>query len=443
MTSSRFESLDVSVEEFIDDQENENTKKKTKQNVGLLEEFLGFKEERRKIEEIPPQELNVYLSEFIITVRTKDNQEYEPSSLRSLIASFERHLKKKNYGFSIMKDLQFEQARKALQSKQKDLKRKGKGNKPNASAPLNEDDIKVLYEKKLLGTETPDALLNTIWFNNTVHFGLRGCKEHRDMCWGDVKLCKNSTGQEYLEFHERQTKTRTGNNPRDVRPIIPKMFSVPSSEKCPVLAYKLYAEKRPAEMKCEDAPFYLAVNNVVKSDSRKPWFKKSPVGVNKLNSLMKNMSEKAGLGPKLKNHSGRKTMIQTLVNSEIPPTDIIQLSGHKNLQSITNYSTVSEKQQMHMSRKLSALTTGTTESSYVSQETTQENPETSTMLIHRTSENKQAGQQALSLFTGATISGGQITVSINTLNQSPTLTVRETPKPKRYKRIRALDSDSD
>ncbi|KAK3753060.1 hypothetical protein QZH41_005506 [Actinostola sp. cb2023] len=172
-----------------DEQENENTKKKTKQNVTLLEEFLVLKEERRKIEEIPPQELNVYLSEFIITVRKKENnEEYEPNSIRSLIANFERHLKKKNYGFSFMKDLQFEQTRKALQSKQKDLKRKGKGNKPNASVALSEDDIKVLYEKELLGTATSEAL--TIWFNNTVHFGLRGCKEHRDMCWGDVKLCK-------------------------------------------------------------------------------------------------------------------------------------------------------------------------------------------------------------------------------------------------------------
>jgi len=209
----------------------------------------------------------------------------------------------------------------------------------------------VLYEKELLGTATPEAL--TIWFNITVHFGLRGCKEHRDMCWGDVKLCKTLSGEEYLEYHERQTKTRTGDNSRDVRAINPKMFSVPIAKKDPVFAYKLYAEKRPAEMKSDEAPFYLAVNNVTKSDSRKPWFKKSAVGVKKLNTLMKKMSEKAGLGPKLKNHSGRKTMIQTLVNKEIPPTDKMQLSEHKNLHSITNYSTISERQQMNMSRTLS------------------------------------------------------------------------------------------
>ena len=81
-----------------------------------------------------------------------------------------------------MKDIQFEQTRKALQSKQKDLKWKGKGNKPNASASLSEEDIQVLYEKDLLGSSTAEALLNAVWFNNTIHVGLRGCKKHREMC---------------------------------------------------------------------------------------------------------------------------------------------------------------------------------------------------------------------------------------------------------------------
>ena len=69
------------------------------------------------------------------------------------------------------------------------------------------------------------------------------------------------------------------------------------------------------------------------------------------------MAEKAGLGPNVKNHGGRKTMIQALNN--IPAKDIlIQLSGHKNLQSVTNYSVVPEKQQIKMSHTLSELSTG-------------------------------------------------------------------------------------
>ena len=58
-----------------------------------------------------------------------------------------------------MKNVQFEQTRKAPQSKQRDLKRKGMGNKPNASAASSEEDIQVLFEKDFLGSYTAEALL--------------------------------------------------------------------------------------------------------------------------------------------------------------------------------------------------------------------------------------------------------------------------------------------
>ena len=70
------------------------------------------------------------------------------------------------------------------------------------------------------------------------------------------------------------------------------------------------------------------------------------MGVNKLNSLLKTMAQKAGLNAEnLTNHSWRKRMIQKLNNQEVPPTHIMQLSGHKNVQSLNNYSSLSEKQQ--------------------------------------------------------------------------------------------------
>ena len=99
-----------------------------------------------------------------------------------------------------------------------------------------------------------------------------------------------------------------------MRKVTPKMFSVPGNERDPIAVYKLFAEKRPAEMNSDDSPFYLAANNLKKLESlsNKAWFKKAPAGVNKLNSIMKNMAEKAGLTTKFTNHSGRKTMMQIL-----------------------------------------------------------------------------------------------------------------------------------
>ena len=53
-----FQSLDSSVGEFIDGQENENTKKKTRHDVALFHEFLVLKGETRQMDELTLQELN-------------------------------------------------------------------------------------------------------------------------------------------------------------------------------------------------------------------------------------------------------------------------------------------------------------------------------------------------------------------------------------------------
>ena len=47
------------------------TPKKTKHDVALFHEFLVLKGETRKTDELTPQELNKFISEFLITVRRK------------------------------------------------------------------------------------------------------------------------------------------------------------------------------------------------------------------------------------------------------------------------------------------------------------------------------------------------------------------------------------
>jgi len=85
-----------------------------------------------------------------------------------------------------------------------------------------------------------------------------------------------------------------------------------------------------------DAPFYLSVNHTTKN-SDKSWLRASAMGVNKLNSLMKAMTERAGVDSShLTNHSALKRMTQTLNDKDIPPSHIMQLLGYRNVQSINN-----------------------------------------------------------------------------------------------------------
>ena len=69
------------VEEFIDNEENSNTRRKTKNNMFLLRSFMAKEKENRQFEEILPQELDNYLSRILLSVRKKNGDEYEPPTL--------------------------------------------------------------------------------------------------------------------------------------------------------------------------------------------------------------------------------------------------------------------------------------------------------------------------------------------------------------------------
>ena len=98
---------------------------------------------------------------------------------------------------------------------------------------------------KTYGIHSPRALLNTLWMNNCTFFGMRPGKEQRDLCWGDLQLKTDSAGNRFIEFNieRRQTKTRTGENPRDIGKKKPKMYDDKSNaDRCPVNTYLAYKE---------------------------------------------------------------------------------------------------------------------------------------------------------------------------------------------------------
>ena len=51
----------------------------------------------KQLQDIPPPELDAYLSSFLLSVRRESDDEYEPTMLRGIIASVERYLKNLRY----------------------------------------------------------------------------------------------------------------------------------------------------------------------------------------------------------------------------------------------------------------------------------------------------------------------------------------------------------
>ncbi|XP_070538488.1 uncharacterized protein KIAA1958-like [Ptychodera flava] len=200
---------DVSV--LVSTQKNKNTEMKTMQEVTEFEEWRqSMTTEIHCIEDVPPPELDPLVGRFYLGVRKKTRKEYEPDSISSYQNSIDRYLRNINYGYSIIRDEVFQKSRDALAAKRKQPKATGNRNVPRKSPAITEDHEKALVEACQLGINSPNAVLNTIWLNNTKLFSLRGSDEHRQMKWGDVSVARAENG-EYLVYNERLTKTRRGN----------------------------------------------------------------------------------------------------------------------------------------------------------------------------------------------------------------------------------------
>ena len=347
---NRFQDLnDDDIDKFLSDQKNKNTTKKTASDIKLFRSFLDKEGlENTQIEEIESNRLNDLLTKFVITVKKKDGEEYEPSTIQSQVSSIRRYLNERYYGVDMLTDPAFQKYRKALSAKKKYLKSLGKGSMPNRAEPLSEDEIESLWDNNQLGTATPNSILNTMWLYTGMGFGLRGSDEHRKMCWGDVKLKIDGDGTEYLEFMERQTKTRQGDN-SDIRAVTPKLWeNTENKDRCPIQVYKFYKEKRPSDYSKPDHPFYIAASTNW-SPGHQIWFMRQQVGERKLGSIMKMMAKTLNTEKRLTNHTSRKTLIQRLTDRNVPPTDIIQLTGQKDIQSVTNYSNLKEPAHKRLS----------------------------------------------------------------------------------------------
>ena len=315
---------------LADECDSKNTKRSTCTWLNAYRNWAAEREENPKLEEYSPKDLDVVLSRFYGELRKRDGTEYEPDCLRVMQAGLHRYLIEKKYPKSILTDLEFTNSNKTLKGKARQLRRYGKGKRPNASEPLTPEDEDELWEKGKLGTNNPVSLVHTMWYINTQHFGQRGQEANASMTMENFqKKTDEASGLQYIEFFEDSTKTRQ----RSSRVTNSKMFEVKGSNRCPVRMFNFYISKRPKNLR-ETGRFYLSPKrSFVENDA---WFTNIPVGKNKIAFFMKEISEGTsieGSGKKVTNHSGHKTLVKKINTTE---TSIIDLTGHNTTKGLKN-----------------------------------------------------------------------------------------------------------
>lgn len=349
--ADRFPDCDAKeLQQFKENAENSNTKKSTKTWVTVWTTWAEEKGYSPDIVSHEAKELDEMLQKFFAEVRKKDGSDYEPDSLRVMIASLDRHLKEAGSSISIAKDREFVNSRKVLEGKARFLREQGYGKRPRASKALTTEDEELLWSKGLLGSQSPKSLITTMWFLLTQHSGLRGCQEHHDMYVEDFSFTKDDNGVEYITYEENPTKTRQGGLRKKRRVVQPKMFAT-GGPRCPVKLLKTFLSHRPEEMK-NSGPFYLAVIERPKSQV---WYKRQRMGIHSINSFMKSMALQGEIeGKRLTNHSARKTLVKKLKAANQPRSAIIGVTGHTNERSLADYEEGDENEQRLISSIISS-----------------------------------------------------------------------------------------
>ena len=87
--------------------------------------------------------------------------------------------------------------------------------------------------------QSPVSLTRTMWWFSSLLLGPRGRDESGKMRWGDILLKRDENGDEYLDFQERDTKTRKGNQSGGSRAFAPNIFrNEEKPDRGPVQFYK-------------------------------------------------------------------------------------------------------------------------------------------------------------------------------------------------------------
>ena len=312
--------------------------------------------------------MDQYLAGFLMHLKKPDGSDYQPDTITSYQRGIGRALKEMGCPFDVVHDKQFALTRDVLATKRKILKRAGHGNRPNKAAVLTDEQEELLWTTAALGDATASSTQNTMWYLFSKLFGWRGRDESRQLCWGDVTLTLDESGTGVLSFNERTTKTRSGQAGGSLREFVPKIWPNNTTARCPIAIYKKFESKRPAKCKSPDFPFFLTICHRPGDE----WYFPVPMGERYLGNRMAEITKAAGLVEHFTNHSVRKTGITQLVHAGIHPNQVAQLSGHRNVGSINNYSAASVEQQQTMCRILQhqTATASTTASPSTSTSTT-------------------------------------------------------------------------
>lgn len=285
----------------------------------------------------PPPILDKWLAAFIMEVRRTDGGPYTPVSMNCIISGIQRHLRFK-FGVNApniceKKSTVFPLKCNALEARFRQLRADGVGVVRKRAPVVTEDDENTLWERGVMSFETPQSLLNAVFYYNGRNFCLRGIREHHNLHFSQIVRLTNPDRYQYIEHGSKNNAGGVDEFKLDVKTVT--VTAVKSSAHCHVRILDHYLYHLPKDVSL-DGQFYLRPLDCV---SKEVWYSRCPLGFNKIQGMVKSMFQEAQIATKYTNHSLRATGAARMFAAGVPEAVIQQRTGHRSVKNLRVYET--------------------------------------------------------------------------------------------------------
>ncbi|XP_009871175.1 PREDICTED: zinc finger MYM-type protein 2-like, partial [Apaloderma vittatum] len=269
---------------YLDEELPELEELKSTKSVKLKEDLLSH----------TSAELNYGLTHFVNEIRRPNGENYAPDSIYYLCLGIQEYLYGSNRKDNIFIDPTYQtfeqELNKILRSWQPSILPDG-----SIFSRVEED---YLWRIKQLGSHSPVALLNTLFYFNTKYFGLKTVEQHLRLSFGTVfrQWKKNPLTMESkacLRYQvsslcraDNEDKITTGKRKHeDDEPVFEQIENTSDPARCPVKMFECYLSKSPQNLNQRTDMFYLQPERAVSAESP-IWYTATSLDRNTLENML-------------------------------------------------------------------------------------------------------------------------------------------------------------
>ena len=143
-------------------------------------------------------DLDKWLSRFVLEVRRKDGKVYPPNSLHQLCCGLLHSIQEYNPAIDFFKSPEFASFWKTLDAEMKRIKSDSTvQTHPKRAEPILQYEEDLLWKNGVLGSHSPQSLVDTMVFMSGLYFALRSGEEHRSLSFSSVELVEKERSIPY------------------------------------------------------------------------------------------------------------------------------------------------------------------------------------------------------------------------------------------------------